>query len=111
MRLNLNVVPVFQTMSDPGLGIPALPHKPADVHIFLRDLVCWDHDILKFSIIRTTRNTVFDLLRGIVFPATMQGSYGKKFPVRNPAIITEEDLLKLILQFSDAEIALLIEDA
>ena len=34
MRLNLNVVPVFQTMSDPGLGIPALPRKPADVNNF-----------------------------------------------------------------------------
>jgi len=40
------IVPVYQTMSDPGLGIPALPHKPADVHIFLRDLVRWDHDIV-----------------------------------------------------------------
>lgn len=44
MRLNLNVVPVFQTMSDPGLGIPALPRKPADVNNFVRDLVRWGQD-------------------------------------------------------------------
>ncbi len=44
MRLNLNVVPVFQTMSDPGLGVPALPRKPADVKNFVRDLVRWAQD-------------------------------------------------------------------
>jgi hypothetical protein len=117
MRLNLNVVPVFQTMSDPGLGIPALPRKPADVNNFVRDLVRWGQDTflsyqdnkkysLRSLVVLGTESTQGHLF----FPATMKDSDGKNFPAQNPAAFTKEDLLKLNPQFPDAEIALLIED-
>ena len=117
MRLNLNVVPVFQTMSDPGLGIPALPRKPADVNNFVRDLVRWGQDTflsyqdnkkysLRSLVVLGTESTQVHLF----FPATMKDSDQKKIPAQNPAAFTKEDLLKLNPQFPDAEIALLIED-
>jgi hypothetical protein len=86
MRLNLNLVPVFQTMSDPGLGISALPRKPADVNNFVRwgqDTFLSYQDYKKYSlrslVILGTESTECHL----VFPASMKYSDGKNFPGNN----------------------------
>ncbi len=117
MLLKLNIVPVFQTMSEPGLGVPALQRKPAYVNNFVWNLVRWSPDTflsyqdnkkysLRSLVVLGTESTKGHLF----FPATMKDSDSKKIPVQNPAALTQEDLLKLNPQFPDVEIVLLIED-
>jgi hypothetical protein len=113
MRLNLIASPFFQTMSQPGSGLPPLPKSAMDIPTFLDALDRWGQET--FLTYQDTKKYHLRPLivigrystKDIYFPESMLDREGNKCVPQEPKKIDRDVLKDLNPDFPETEIQIL----